>query len=111
MAIAFGGAPVATKRLVLAPGAESVENFAFRTRAAGWLEARIAPRDALPSDDFVTLELPAVPSARVVVYSQEPELLKPLLGASKRMETVSRRPAVWPPRAQSRFTPRHGARR
>lgn len=97
MAITFGGAPVATKRLTLAPGVESGENFAFRTRAAGWLEARIEPRDALPSDDSVTLELPAVPSARIVVYSNEPELLKPLIGAHKRMETVLRRPAEYNP--------------
>lgn len=88
LAVSFGGAPVATKRLTLNPGAEVSENFAFRTRAAGWLEARIEPRDALPSDDSVTLELPAVPSARIVVYSNEPALLQPLLGAHKRMETV-----------------------
>ncbi|MBI4903183.1 MAG: VWA domain-containing protein [Acidobacteria bacterium] len=95
LAVTFGGAPVATKRLTLTPGVEASENFAFRTRAAGWLEARIEPRDALPADDGVTLELPAVPSAKIVVYSNEPELLKPLIGAHKRMETVVRRPAEY----------------
>jgi hypothetical protein len=95
--LAFGGAPVGTKRIDLAPGAESGSNFQFRTKAAGWLEARLQIKDALEADDSATLELPGERSSRLVVYSNEPELLRPVLAANKRLETVFRKPQEYQP--------------
>lgn len=88
--VAFGGAPVGTRRLGLPPGGEVSATFEFRTKAAGWLEARLDAGDALPADDMATLELPGETPLRVVVYSNQPELLRPLLAANPRLETVFR---------------------
>jgi hypothetical protein len=83
--VAFGGAPVGTKRLQLAPDSETNANFEFRTKAAGWLEARLRTGDSLPADDSTTLELPGERTSHMVVYYNVPELLRPILSANKRL--------------------------
>lgn len=95
--VAFGGAPVGTRRLSLAPGQEVSSNFEFRTKAAGWIEARIDARDGLPSDDSTTLELPSEKTLRVAVYSSQPELLRPLLAANRRVEATFLPPTQYQP--------------
>ncbi len=101
LTVSFGGAPIATRKLNAAPGAEVNVNFDFRTRAAGWLEARIEGKDALPADDLATLELPGEKALRVIVYSPEPESFRPLLAANAHIETVFRRPNQYQPEPQS----------
>jgi hypothetical protein len=78
LGIQFGGAPVGTRRFELKPGAEENSTFRFKTRAAGWLEARLVTRDAFQQDDRAVLELPARKLLPVMVYSAEPELLRPI---------------------------------
>ena len=78
LAVLFGGAPVGTGRLDLKPGAEENSQFRFKTRVAGWLEARLLTRDAFPQDERAILELPARKLVPVTVYSSEPDLLRPL---------------------------------
>lgn len=95
--VSFGGAPVATRKLTAAPGREEQVNFNFRTKAAGWLEARIEGKDALTTDDYATIELPGEKSMRVTVYSPEPESFRALLSANPRIETVLRRPNEYQP--------------
>ena len=58
MTVAFGGSPVATHRFELKPGVEEGMNFHFKTRAAGWLEARLGTPDAFRQDSRAILELP-----------------------------------------------------
>jgi hypothetical protein len=82
LAVQFGGAPAGSRQLRVAAGSEHEAAFEYRTRAAGLLEARIrARRDGFPGDDRAVLELPAQPVASVLVCSDEPALLKPLLDA------------------------------
>lgn len=81
LGVQFGGAPVGTKRLTLAPGAEAAATFEFRTRAAGWLEARLLTHDAFPEDDRAVLELPARHTLAVTIYSDQPDLLRPVFNA------------------------------
>ena len=50
MSVAFGGSPVATHRFELKPAAEENMNFRFKTRAAGWLEARLTTEDRLTTE-------------------------------------------------------------
>ena len=40
LAVQFGGAPIANRLLMLAPGKVEEFSFRFRTKAAGWVEAR-----------------------------------------------------------------------
>ncbi len=79
LGVQFGGAPVGTRRFDLKPGAEENATFRFKTRAAGWLEARRSiTHDAFQQDGRAVLELPARKILPVTVYSAEPELLRPV---------------------------------
>ncbi len=81
LAVLYGGSPVGSRRLTLNPGAEEMATFQFKTRAAGWLEARLMVRDAFPEDDRAILELPSRQSLLVTVYSDQPDLLRPVFTA------------------------------
>lgn len=99
LVLAFGGAPVGTRRLTLAPASEQNATFEFRTRAAGLLEARLLIRDGFPEDDRAVLELPQQRTLNVLVYSEEPELLRPVLAASPRVQALFRKPSEYGPSA------------
>lgn len=79
--VQFGGAPAGTRRLDLKPGAEENATFRYSTRASGWLEARLGAHDAFPADDRAVLELPAREALPVLVYTDHPELLKPVISS------------------------------
>ena len=79
--VAFGGSPVATRRFDLKPAAEEDLSFRFKTRAAGWLETRLANQDTFRQDSRAILELPARGAVPVTVYSTEPDLLRPIFSA------------------------------
>ena len=83
LAVTFGSAPVGSARLTLPPGAEETARIEFRTKAAGYLEARLVLRDAIAADNGATLELPEQKLVRVMVYTREPALLRPLLNANR----------------------------
>jgi hypothetical protein len=93
LAVTFGDAPAGSTQLSLPPGVEREATFRFRTRAAGLVRALLTPRDGLRADDEATLEVPKQHGLRVTVYSANPELLRPLLAASPRVEAVFRSPA------------------
>jgi hypothetical protein len=83
--VAFGGSPVATHRFELKPAAEEDLSFRFKTRAAGWLEARLTSpsesRDAFRQDSRAILELPPRGVLPVTIYSADPDLLRPIFNA------------------------------
>jgi hypothetical protein len=81
LVVAFGGSPVATRRFELKPAAEEDLTFRFKTRAAGWLEARLSNQDTFRQDSRAILELPARGALPVTIYSSEPDLLRPIFTA------------------------------
>lgn len=91
----FGNAPVASRTLVLNPGAEQTFTFQLRTQAAGWLEVRLLTRDAFPNDDRVVLEIPPDRPLRVAIYTREPGLLRPLFTADPRLAPRFFAPEAW----------------
>ncbi|MBL8226852.1 MAG: BatA and WFA domain-containing protein [Bryobacterales bacterium] len=97
LVVTFGGAPVGTRKLTIPPASDLDSSFEFRTKAAGWVEARLQGGDALGSDDVAMIEVPEEKSVKVVVYSAEPELLRPLLSANRRLEIEYRRPGEYKP--------------
>ncbi len=99
LVLAFGGAVVGTRRLEVPAASEQDAAFQFRTRASGLLEARLLVRDAYPEDDRGVLELPARETVRVIVYSAEPELLRPVLAAHPQVQPEFRAPAEYRPEA------------
>ena len=101
LAVQFGGAPIGTQRFNLKPGAEENAAFHFRTRAAGWLEARLFTQDAFPQDDRAVLELPARKVLPVMVYSAEPELLRPVFNAISGVQATFRPISAYDPKISS----------
>ena len=90
-----GGPPrvaAGAQRLTLPPGAEREASFEYRTHAAGVLGVNLSPHDAFPADDHAELELPAQPALPVTVYSNEPDLLRPVLSSLPRLTAVYRKP-------------------
>lgn len=94
-----GNLPAGSERLSLPPGADREASFQFRSRVAGFLQAQLLPHDAFPADDYATLQLPAQPALRVTVYSDAPDLLRPVLAASPQVVATFRAPAEYDPQA------------
>jgi hypothetical protein len=87
-----GRVAAGSRPLTLGAGSESEASFEYRTSAAGILGVHLSPHDSYPNDDHAELELPAQPALPVVVYSAQPELLRPVLAAMPRVAAVYRRP-------------------
>ena len=85
VSVGYGGAQAGARRVTLAPLAETSLTFDIRATAAGWIEARLTPSDAMPADDSVTLEVPSPAPLRVAVYSDSPELLRPVFSSDPRL--------------------------
>ncbi len=100
----FGGAVVGSRRLQLEPGKEEETTFNFRTRAAGWLEVRLLVNDALEEDNRAILELPSQKALKVEVYTDQPELLRPILAANALVEAQYFPPARYKPDGTARIT-------
>lgn len=101
LALQFGGAPAGSKHLSLAPGAEEQSSFTYKTKAAGYLEARINPRDSFPQDDRAVIELPSQQGLRVVVYSAEPQMLRPLIASNPQVDADFEPPAKYDPNVKA----------
>jgi len=93
----FGGAAVGSRSFSLKPGEEQQATFAYKTHAAGYLEARLNSRDAFPQDDRAVVELPSEKPLRVMVYSNEPALLKPLIAFSGQVDATFDAPLKYDP--------------
>ena len=100
----FGGAIVGSRRLQLPPGKDEEVTFNFRTRAAGWLEVRLLIDDALAEDNRAILELPSQKPLKVAVYTEEPELLRPVLAANTLVEAEYLSPSKFKPDGNARIT-------
>ena len=87
-----GRVAAGSRQLTLEAGTESEASFEYRTSAAGMLGVHLSPHDSYPNDDHAELELPPQPSLPVIVYSAQPELLRPVLAATPRIAAVYRRP-------------------
>lgn len=84
----FAKSPAGSTRMTLKPGAEEEAAFAYKSKVAGYLEARLDTRDAFPQDDRAIIELPSQTALRVAVYSNEPQLLRPLIEANPAVEAA-----------------------
>ena len=98
LALQFGGAPVGSRTVSLQPNSDVESTFAFRTKAAGILEARLLDDDAFADDNRAILEVPAQRALRVVVYTDEPDLLRPVLASNPRITAQFASPASYQPK-------------
>jgi hypothetical protein len=87
-----GRTPIGAEQLTLKPRGDADASFQYRTAAAGILAVNLSPHDAFAADDHAELELPGQTALTVTVYSREPELLRPLLSATPRVQAIYRKP-------------------
>jgi len=85
LVVTFGNAPIGSSRLTIPPGGEETAKYEFRTKSAGWMEAKIQLRDGLIEDNVALLEIPEQKQVKVVVYTRQPELLRPIMAANPRI--------------------------
>ena len=100
VAIGFGGAPAGAQRVTLEPGPGAPDHetaFKLRTHAAGLLEVRLFPADDFPDDNRAVLEIPAYGGLAVTIYSDSPDLLRPLFGATSRVSAVFKATSQYKP--------------
>jgi von Willebrand factor type A domain/Aerotolerance regulator N-terminal len=90
-----GRVAAGVQHLTLPAGVEKETSFQYRTNAAGILGVTLLPHDAFPADDHAELELPAQPTLAVTVYSNDPDLLKPVLTATPRVTAIYRKPSEY----------------
>jgi len=95
--LAFGGAPAGSMLLDVRAGGTETHTFQFRTRAAGWIEARLPVRDALEDDNRAILELPELKYVNIAVYTDQPDALRPVLAAHPQVKAVFRPTASYRP--------------
>lgn len=101
VAVRFAGAPLGNRTLTLQPNSEMQATFALRTRAAGWLEARLMTPDSFVEDDRAMLEIPAQRALNLLVYTDAPDLLRPVVAASANVVPTFRSPASYDARAKA----------
>ncbi|MGH9648315.1 MAG: vWA domain-containing protein, partial [Bryobacteraceae bacterium] len=111
LGLQFSKSPAGLRRLTLRPGTEEQANFTYIAKTGGFLEARLNVRDAFPQDDRAVVELPPEISSHVVVYSAEPQVLRPLFAANPQVDAVFESPDKFDPAVKAdvvvldRFTP------
>ena len=100
LGLQFSKSPAGSRRLTLRPGTDEQATFNYTAKTGGFLEARLNVRDAFPQDDRAVVELPPQASSHVVVYSNEPQLLRPLFAANPQVDAVFESPDKFDPDAK-----------
>ena len=95
LTVSFGGARAGTALLDVPPGATQERVFPLRTRAAGWLDARLLLRDALEEDNRALLEVPRADPIRVDVWTDDRSSVEPLLAAHPSLQPTYRSPSAY----------------
>jgi len=89
--------PAGARRIAIPAGGDAEASFEFRNPSAGVLRVNLTPHDDFPADDRADVDVPAQPVLPVVVYSNQPDLLRPLLGGNPRVSAVYRKPQEYRP--------------
>lgn len=90
VSINFGKAPQGLHQLDLPPGKDQETTFQLRTKAAGIVEVRLYPQDAFALDNYAALEIPEQRTLHVIVYSDNPESIRPALASDPRVNAEFR---------------------
>jgi hypothetical protein len=103
VSLAFGNVPVGGRTILVPAGKDQQTAFEFRTKAAGWLEARLLVDDALAEDNRAILEIPSQAAPKLAVYSDDPESLRPLFAANPQVNAVFLRTSQYDPKIDARI--------
>ncbi len=116
-----GKTNLGTKSLKIPASQEASAAFSFKLADAALLQARVHPadnrEDAFPQDDRAALDLPAETTARIVVYTNDPGSLQPLLAGHPQFDAKFEPTARYDPSVQAdilvfdRFAPQQAPNR
>jgi len=95
LSLAFGGSPIGSRRVSVDAGKTVTEAFRLRTRGGGRLEAKVEPGDDFEGNHSAAIEVPARPVLRVAVYTEQPDLLRPVFAAGPELDPLFRTPAEY----------------
>jgi len=99
--LSAGKKGLGSKSLRVAAGQEASAAFTFKMTEAAVLVARVRPldnrEDAFPQDDRAALDLPAQTSAQIVVFTNDPDSLRPLLSGHPQVDAKFEPPARYDP--------------
>jgi len=101
LSVQYAQSPAGNRRLTLAPGTEEQATFLYQEKAAGWVEARLNVRDAVPQDDRAVVEVPRQAALKMVVYSNDPQSVRALFAANPLVETEFRATSTYDPASQA----------
>ncbi len=111
----FAGSAIGGKTITVPASAESRETFLFHAKTGGLVEARIRSTngraDAFPQDDRASIDVPVSKHLRIAAYTNEPELLRALLGDKEHLDTAFAATSAYVPKPDAdlvildRFTP------
>jgi hypothetical protein len=82
LTLTFNGARIAAKPLSIDPHSAAEASFTFHASGAGLLDASLDIKDDFRADNHAAIELPHLMPLKVQVFSDRPDLWKPLLTAS-----------------------------
>ncbi|HEX4167053.1 MAG TPA: VWA domain-containing protein [Bryobacteraceae bacterium] len=88
LAMRYGSTTFAPRRLTISAQAESTAEYAFSTKDASDLTASLKPGGSLAADDQATLSVPHVHDLSVIVFTDRPQILKPLLESNRALHAV-----------------------
>ena len=81
----FGSTHFAPRLLRLGAGQEAAATLNFTTSGPGNFQVQLSPADTLPLDDSASISLPDSTPLSVAIFTDRPELLRPLLEADHRL--------------------------
>ncbi|HEY7305759.1 MAG TPA: VWA domain-containing protein [Bryobacteraceae bacterium] len=81
----FAGTDFAPRAVDLPANQERTVEYTFETDTAGVLAVEIEPHDELPRDDRAQVWLPRNRALRLAVFTERPEVLRPLVDANRRL--------------------------
>ena len=111
LSVHYAATAFSLRRLALSPHGETTAEYSFTTRTPGELAAIITPGGSLAADDRATLFVPHEQPLNVVVYTDRPQLLKPLLEADRQLSAALYSPSQYNPAVRAsvvvldRFSP------
>jgi hypothetical protein len=93
----LGRSPVALHSLSLGPENESVAEYSIDQKQEGPLTFDLKPDDALSVDNSVTLRLPSGSRTRLAVFTNRPQVFKPLAETDGNLSVTFFNPAQYRP--------------
>ena len=111
LAVHYGVTAFSSRRLALPADGESTAEYSFTTRTPGEFAAVITPGGSLVADDRASLLVPHQDPLTIAIYTDRPQILKPLLESDRQLTPAFYSPSQYNPAVRAnvvvldRFSP------